>query len=76
VITPNFDNLVCRRLSIYSATFPRVVGHDSLAGFVQAAVRRPLIAKVHGDLGFTPRNTPDEIARLSKEWKERFGASS
>jgi len=69
VITPNFDNLVVDALSIYSATFPRVVGHDSLAGFVQAAVRRPLIAKVHGDLGFTPRNTPDEIARLSKEWK-------
>jgi Tfp pilus assembly protein PilF len=69
VITPNFDNLVVDALSIYSATFPRVVGHDSLAGFVQAAVRRPLIAKVHGDLGFTPRNTPNEIARLSKEWK-------
>lgn len=69
VITPNFDNLVADALSIHSATFPRVVGHDSLAGFVQAALRRPLIAKVHGDLGFTPRNTPKEIARLSDEWK-------
>jgi Tfp pilus assembly protein PilF len=70
VITPNFDNLVANALSIYSVTFPRVVGHDSLAVFVQAALRRPLIAKVHGDLGFTPRNTPDEIARLSKDWKQ------
>jgi Tfp pilus assembly protein PilF len=69
VITPNFDNLVADALSIHSATFPRIVGHDSLAGFVQAALRRPLIAKVHGDLGFTPRNTPDEIAELSQEWR-------
>jgi Tfp pilus assembly protein PilF len=73
VITPNFDNLVASALTIYSATFPRVVGHDSLAVFVQAALRRPLIAKVHGDLGFTPRNTPHEIARLSKDWKQALG---
>jgi hypothetical protein len=25
---------------------------------------------VHGDLGFTPRNTPDEIASLSEGWKQ------
>jgi Tfp pilus assembly protein PilF/NAD-dependent SIR2 family protein deacetylase len=69
VITTNFDNLVADALSIHSTTFPRVVGHDSLAGFVQAALRRPLIAKIHGDLGFTPRNTPKEIAQLSQNWK-------
>ena len=68
VITTNFDNLVADALSIHSSTFPRVVGHDSLVGFVKAALRRPLIAKVHGDLGFAPRNTPDEIDGLSDEW--------
>ena len=68
VITTNFDNLVADALSIHSSTFPRVVGHDSLVGFVKAALRRPLIAKVHGDQGFAPRNTPDEIDGLSDEW--------
>jgi len=32
-------------------------------------LRRPLIAKIHGDLGFTPRNTPEEIAQLSDDWR-------
>ena len=70
VITTNFDNLVADALSIHSATFPRVVGHDSLVGFIKAALRRPLIAKVHGDLGFAPRNTAGEIGTLSDGWKE------
>jgi tetratricopeptide (TPR) repeat protein len=69
VVTTNFDNLVADAISIHSSTFPRIVGHESLAGFVQAALRRPLVAKIHGDLGFAPRNTPEEIAELSDQWK-------
>jgi NAD-dependent SIR2 family protein deacetylase len=52
VITTNFDNLVADALSAHSTTFPRVVGHAELTQFVQTEVRRPLVAKIHGDLGF------------------------
>ncbi|HEV2805547.1 MAG TPA: hypothetical protein VGW57_11525 [Chthoniobacterales bacterium] len=58
VVTTNFDNLVADAISIHSSTFPRIVGHESLAGFVQAALRRPLIAKVHGDWVSLPAIRP------------------
>ena len=70
VITTNFDNLVADALSVHSTTFPRVVGHAQLTQFVQTEVRRPLVAKVHGDLGFRVRNTPGEIESLDAEWKQ------
>jgi Tfp pilus assembly protein PilF len=68
VITTNFDNLVASALSIHSETFPRVVGHDELVRFVGADMRRPLVAKIHGDLGFALKNRPDEVAALSDGW--------
>ena len=70
VITTNFDNLVADALAAHSTTFPRVVGHAQLTQFVQTEVRRPLVAKIHGDLGFRMSNTPDEIAALDKPWQE------
>ncbi len=70
VITTNFDNLVADALAVHSTTFPRVVGHAQLTQFVQTEVRRPLVAKIHGDLGFRMSNTPDEIAALDKPWQE------
>ena len=68
VITTNFDNLVANALSIHSETFPRVVGHDELVRFVGADMRRPLVAKIHGDLGFALKNRPNEVAALSDGW--------
>jgi NAD-dependent SIR2 family protein deacetylase len=68
VITTNFDNLVANALFLHSKTFPRIVGHDLLAEYVIPEVRRPLIAKIHGDLGFPTKSTPEEIACLSKQW--------
>jgi len=69
VITTNFDNLVADALSIHSNTFPIVVGHDSLAAYARVELRRPLIAKVHGGLGFKPKNKPEDLCELSDEWK-------
>ena len=69
VITTNFDNLVADGLSIHSSTFPIVVGHDSLAAYARAELRRPLIAKVHGDLGFQLRNSTEELSKLPDGWK-------
>ena len=68
VITTNFDNLVADALSIHSSRFPLVVGHDSLAQYAAVEPRRPLVAKIHGALGFTPKNRPDEISTLPEGW--------
>ena len=70
VITTNFDNLVADSLSIFSKTYPLVCGHESLAGFVRARLRRPLVMKVHRDLLFEPRNTPAELSQLSEAYRK------
>jgi len=73
-ITTNFDNLIADALSIYTRTFPLVCGHESLAGFIRPHLRRhrkrPLIAKIHRDLFFEPKNMPDEVSSLPKEWAQ------
>ena len=68
VITTNFDNLVADALSIHSSTFPLVIGHDALAQYATVELRRPLVAKVHGALGFSPKSQPDDISHLSEGW--------
>jgi tetratricopeptide (TPR) repeat protein len=68
VITTNFDNLVADALSIYTETFPLVLGDQSLARYASVDVRRPLIAKIHGALGFAMRNSSDEVGELPEEW--------
>jgi tetratricopeptide (TPR) repeat protein len=69
VITTNFDNLVGDALSIHSAHFPLVIGHEALAGFANVDPRRPLVAKIHGAVGFAPKNTPHETRTLSGAWR-------
>ena len=73
VITTNFDNLVADALSIHSTVFPLVVGHDSLVDYARVDLRRPLIAKVHGGLGFAPKSTPGDLQALSKGWQDALG---
>jgi len=68
VITTNFDNLVADALSIHSSTFPLVIGHDALAQYATVELRRPLVAKVHGALGFSPKSQPNDISHLSEGW--------
>jgi Tfp pilus assembly protein PilF len=68
VITTNFDNLVADALSIYTDTCPLVVGHESLTGFVNASLRRPLICKIHRDLLFAPQNDRRSLRRLHDSW--------
>lgn len=64
VITTNFDNLVADALAIYTDKLPLVCGHESLAGFVRANPRRPLVLKIHRDLLLAPKNRSHEIAAL------------
>jgi Tfp pilus assembly protein PilF len=68
LITTNFDNLAADALSIHSTVFPLVVSHDSLAHYARVELRRPLIAKVHGGLGFAPKSERGELGCLTDGW--------
>lgn len=68
VVTTNFDNLIADALSIYTDTFPLVIGHESLAEFANEFVQRPLICKIHRDLLLNPQNDSRSLGRLSDAW--------
>ncbi|MCY0988750.1 SIR2 family protein [Nannocystis sp. ILAH1] len=68
VISTNFDNLVADALSIYTSTFPLVIGHESLANFVKVVSRRPVICKIHRDLLLGPKSDPRSLRRLHESW--------
>ena len=70
VITTNFDSLVEESLSLYHAQRPLVIGHESLAPFMNSTenMRRPMIAKVHRDLLLHPKNGEGEVERLDEGW--------
>lgn len=68
VVTTNFDNLVADALSIHSSRFPLVIGHDALAQYAAVELRRPLVAKIHGALGFSPKSQPNDISSLPQGW--------
>ncbi len=69
VITTNFDDLVAQALLTYTGESPLVCGHESLAGFVRANPRRPLIAKIHRDLLMAPKSSEDDVKTLPDEWR-------
>ena len=69
VITTNFDSLVEDSLFLYTDKRPLVIGHEALAGYIDADVQRPIVAKVHRGLGYGPLNSPEDTARIHKEWQ-------
>lgn len=69
VITTNFDSLIEDALFVYTDKKPLVVNHESLAGYIDTTVNRPLIAKIHRGMFFKPLNRQKEIEGLSIEWK-------
>lgn len=70
VITTNFDSLVEDALFIYTKKRPIVVGHESLAEFIDVNTKRPIVAKLHRGLFFNPLNRREELQELSEEWKK------
>lgn len=70
VITTNFDSLVEDALFLYTEKKPLVVGHESLAGYIESDIQRPIIAKVHRGLMYAPFNSPDTTNKLKEEWRE------
>ncbi|MDO4805827.1 MAG: SIR2 family protein, partial [Coriobacteriales bacterium] len=71
VITTNFDSLVEDTLSLYNAKHPLVVGHESLAPFMESVENkgRTIIAKVHRDLLLHPQNRKEEMDKLDERWE-------
>ncbi len=70
VITTNFDSLVEDALFIYTKKRPIVVGHESLAEFIDVNTKRPIVAKLHRGLFFNPLNRKEELQELSEEWEK------
>ena len=70
VITTNFDNLVEDALFLHTELRPLVVGHESLAGYIQFNTRRPIIVKVHRGLMYDPFNSPETTNELKQEWRK------
>ena len=72
VITTNFDSLTEDALFIYTKKKPLVIGHSSLANFINRNLSRPLIIKVHHDVSFSPQNDSKETSELDKKLNERL----
>lgn len=66
----NFDSLIEDALFIYANKHPLLVGHESLAGFINLNVDRPIVAKIHRSLYFHPYNRQKETHGLDQEWQE------
>jgi hypothetical protein len=49
--------------------YRRVVGHERVASFARLRDGQPLIAKIHGDVGFVTTNDPGGVAKLPGEWQ-------
>lgn len=70
VITTNFDSLIEDAYFNYTNEHPLVVGHESLAPFIDDNLGKPVIAKIHRDLYLNPKNHKDEMQQLNAEWEE------
>lgn len=72
VLTTNFDDMVADALYLYTHKKPRVIAHESLAGFARVTSSRPLVFKVHGDARLAPKNTDEETRVLEPEVKDKL----
>jgi tetratricopeptide (TPR) repeat protein len=68
VVTTNFDNLVSDALYHFTEAVPLVCGHESLAPYIRARMRRPVIAKIHRDLLLNPYSDTKNTATLADSW--------
>ena len=68
VISTNFDNLAADALLLFTGSLPRIVGHERIASFAGLRDGQPLIAKIHGDVGFAPTNDPAGVSILPNKW--------
>lgn len=69
VITTNFDTLTEDSLFLLTGEHPLVLGHETLASFLDANIKRPVIAKIHRDYLLKPMSRSNEMEKLSRAWK-------
>lgn len=69
VITTNFDHLVEDAVTYYTQTLPLVIGHESLSHYISVHINRPTIIKIHRDLLYDPKSTPDQLETLHPNWE-------
>jgi hypothetical protein len=69
-VTTNFDNLISDSMILYTEKVPLVCGYELLTDSLIAALRRPLVAKIHREFLLAPQNDPDEIIHLAEDWKK------
>ena len=74
VITTNFDSLTEDALFIYTQKKPMVIVHESLADYITPFAYRPIIVKIHRDLFFSPKNTPEQTNELEASFKKNLEA--
>ena len=67
VLTTKFDDMVADALYLYTQQKPLVIVHQSLAGFAETGLTRPLVMKLHGDALLEPKNTDEETATFPPE---------
>src|SRR3990167_6131976 len=70
VITTNFDSLTEDAMFMYTNKKPLVCGHEALTAFIKPIMTRPLIAKIHRDVLFSPKNQSKDTADLDDGWKK------
>ena len=72
VITTNFDHLIEDAMTMFARQRPLMIGHESLAKYLVIFSNKPIIAKIHRDLFFDPKNASKEIKTLEKGWEEKL----
>ncbi|MEK7814043.1 MAG: tetratricopeptide repeat protein, partial [Candidatus Desantisbacteria bacterium] len=69
-ITTNFDSMIEDAMFTYTQEKPLVCGHESLTVFITPMITRPLIAKIHRDLLYAPKNSTSETSNLPENWEK------
>jgi tetratricopeptide (TPR) repeat protein len=69
VITTNFDHLTEDALQRFAGVEPHVVGDEELAKYLSTDHKRPIIAKIHGDIFLKTYNAVEDIAKLRDQWE-------
>ena len=72
VITTNFDHLTEDAINQMGAGFPRVVGHEALANFIDLNETRPTIIKLHRDILFEPKSTNEQTKVLERSIQKKL----
>jgi len=69
VISSNYDNLLIDAMAIYGGRYPLIGTHENLANMARTRLKRPLVAKISGDL-LHNKLTEQEHASHQQAWQQ------